>query len=99
MLLHAIAAVVLTPVAPVAGVAENGVAGGSPTTTLSKFEVLRSVVSWLLIARPARVVDIAMLVVPICVHVVPLAETDPVTIIPLRVSFSHAGAACAPPAM
>ena len=45
VLLHAIAAVVLTPVAPVGGVAENGVAGGSPTTTLSKLEVLRIVVS------------------------------------------------------
>ena len=92
-------ATVLTPVVPAAGVSEVGTVGGRPTRTLSNDEVLRTVTSWLVVTRPASVVVIATLVVPIWLHVVPLADTDPVTVVPLRVSFSHPGVACVPPAM
>ena len=38
----------------------------------------------------------AKVVVPSAVHVEPFAETDALTIVPLRESFSHAGGACDP---
>ena len=88
-----------TPVVPETGVSTDGTPGGRPTATLSKVEALSRAVSWLVTASPASVVVIAMLVVPIWVQVLPLADTAPVTLVPLRVSFSQTGAACVPPAM
>jgi hypothetical protein len=66
---------------------------------LSKVAVVSAEVVWLVTANPAfAVAAIATVTLPTGVHVVPSAETDPVNVDPLRVSFSQVGmAAVAPP--
>src|SRR5438552_7656657 len=82
----------------------GGGGGGGPLAveivTLSKVDVLSVDVSWLVTARPAVALDaIEIAAVPIVVHVLPFADTAPVTVPPLRVSFSHCGDAWLLPAM
>src|SRR4051794_3126209 len=70
------------------------------TLTLSNVDVSSCDVSWLVTIRPASalaVIDVEVLPTP--VHVVPSLDTEPVTVAPLRDSFSHAGIGCDPPAM
>src|ERR671925_2183304 len=86
------------------GVVGGGGGGGgveaAPTLTLSNAAVVVTDVSWLVTARPARTLEgIDVAVLPTSVHDVPFGDTDAVTVLPLRVSFSHAGTPCALPAM
>src|ERR1043165_2043072 len=70
------------------------------TVTLSNVDVFKTVVSWLVTARPtSAVAPIDSVVLPMLVHVLPFAEIDAVTVLPLRASFSQTGVPCDPPAM
>ena len=94
---------VLTPVAVFAGEGEDGAPGAEPTaddtTAESNVDVLIVDVSWLVTIIPASIADgKAIVVEPTGVHVEPSADIDPVTVVPLRVSFSHTGAAWTAPA-
>jgi len=94
---------VLTPVAAFVGDGDDGAPGAEPppddTTAESNVDVLIVDVSWLVTSIPAATADGNEIVVePTCVHVEPSADTDPVTVVPLRVSFSHTGAAWTAPA-
>src|SRR5215510_11603156 len=80
-----------------------GAGGGGgpdpPTVTLSNVEVLSVVVSMLVTASPIVALgDIAVVMLPTVVHEEPSAEMDPVTVLPLRESRSHAGAGWVAPA-
>jgi hypothetical protein len=68
--------------------------------TLSKVDVLSVEISWLVTARPTNALDaIEIVAAPTVVHVLPSADMNPVTVPPLRVSFSHCGDAWLPPPM
>ena len=95
---HESVGVVLTPVAEFAGEGDAGVPGADPpladTVTESNVDVLIVDMSWLVTMRPAEIADGNEIVVePTCVHVEPFVDTDPVTVDPLRTSFSQTGAA------
>src|SRR5215510_7181372 len=82
------------------GVPLYGVGTGRANTvaaTLSKTAVVSFVASWLVTANPRRAAPAPKFVVPTCDHAEPSGETYPVTVIPVRVSFSHVGVACVPP--
>ena len=94
----------LAPVAPFAGDGDDGVPGAAGgvvvpavTVTLSNVDVLSVLTSWLVTARPMLAdAGIDVVVLPSVVHVVPLAETEAVTVLPLRASLSQAGIGCVP---
>ena len=92
---------VLTPVAAFAGDGVAGVPGAEPdpddvTVTESNVDVLSVDVSWLLTTRPALIADGNEIVVePTGFHVLPSAETEALTVEPVRTSFNHTGAASA----
>src|SRR5438093_4142235 len=81
----------------------GGGGGGAPavvTVTLSNVDVLSVDVSWLVTARPMfALAPIDVGVLPTVVHVEPFADTEPVTVPPLRASLSHCGDPWLPPAM
>ncbi len=67
------------------------------TDTLPKVDEFSTLVSWLVTARPAYAVEgIDVVVLPSVVQVLPFAETEAVTVLPERASFSQAGAGCEP---
>src|SRR5262249_19062217 len=82
------------------GVPLYGVGAGKANAvvaTLSKTAVVSFVGSWLVPGSPIRGAPAPKFVVPTCDHAEPSGETYPVTVMPVRVSFSHVGVACVPP--
>jgi len=75
----------------------DGGADGVVTATLSNVDVLSVFTSWLVTASP-MFADTGMVVVvlPTVVQVLPFADTEAVTVLPVRVSLSQAGVGCVP---
>jgi hypothetical protein len=101
---HVSVGCVLTPVAPVAGLGELGNPGGDAPTvpevdTLSNAAVATCEVSWLDTASPTYTLGpMVNDADPICRHVVPSADWNPVIVLPERTILTHSGAAVAVPA-
>src|SRR5712691_5089485 len=77
----------------------GGGGGGGPavveTATLSKVDVLSVPLATLQTTNPiSAVLPMFNVVLPIVDHELPLADTDAVTVVPLRTSFTQVGVGC-----
>src|SRR5579885_2662181 len=79
----------------------GGTSAGAPrTATLSKVAVLVTALLWLVTASPTyAVLPSAIVSLPTSVHVLPSADTYPVTVLPLRTSRTQYGTVAAGPAV
>src|ERR1051326_328630 len=76
---------------------DAGAGAAAVTVTLSKIAVFNALSSWLVTARPTRPGPAGNDVLPTEVHDAPSADTAPVTVVPVRVSRSHAAGGCVAP--